>query len=205
MTSASAINTPVTTSIPQQEKRWTPLVARIRGGDREAIGQLYQQILPGLRLYFVHRLGTDAAGDAAHSVFLRAIEQIAAGDLREPEALPGYIRSIAARYVCAQIEQRRRKQMQGLSPGIESQIADGRKGPESEYGRQERLALALKVLRQMNEREREILTRFYLYEQPQEQICKEMGLTATQFRLLKSRAKARFGQMGQRQLRREAS
>jgi len=184
------------------QAKWTPLVERILQGDREAVGELYKQFLPGLRFYFISRLGRDAADDAAHSVFLMAVEQIAEGHLREPEALPGYIRSIAARHVCAQIEQRQREQWQSLSPAMESRLADGRKGPESEYGQQERLALALKVLRGMNRREREILTRFYLYEQAQEQICKEMGLTETQFRLLKSRAKARFGERGQKQLRR---
>jgi RNA polymerase sigma-70 factor (ECF subfamily) len=197
----------ITTQGPSQaeaanQSKWTPLVERIRQGDRDAVGELYEQLLPGLRFYFVNRLGRDAASDAAHSVFLRAVEQTAEGDLREPEALPGYMRTMAARYVCAQIEQRQREQWQSLTPLMESRLSDGRKGPESEYGQQERLTLALKVLRGMSEREREILTRFYLYEQTQEQICREMGLTETQFRLLKSRAKARFGQKGQQQLRR---
>jgi DNA-directed RNA polymerase specialized sigma24 family protein len=56
------------------------------------------------------------------------------------------------------------------------------------------------VLKGISQRDREILTRFYLYEQPQEQICEEMNLTETQFRLLKSRAKARFGELGKRRL-----
>jgi hypothetical protein len=38
-------------------------------------------------------------------------------------------------------------------------------------------------------------------EQPQQQICEEMNLTETQFRLLKSRAKARFGELGRRRLK----
>jgi RNA polymerase sigma-70 factor, ECF subfamily len=42
--------------------------------------------------------------------------------------------------------------------------------------------------------------RFYLNEEPQEQICREMALTETQFRLLKSRAKARFGEIGKKKL-----
>lgn len=200
MTSVTTAQGPSQAEAANQSK-WTPLVERIRQGDREAVGELYEQLVPGLRFYFVNRLGRDAADDAAHSVFLMAVEQIGAGDLREPEALPGYIRTIAARYVCGQIEQSQREQWQSLTPLMESRLSDGRKGPESEYGQQERLTLALKVLRGMSEREREILTRFYLYEQTQEQICKEMGLTATQFRLLKSRAKARFGQKGQKQLR----
>ena len=56
------------------------------------------------------------------------------------------------------------------------------------------------VLYSISERDREILTRFYLREQSQEQICEDMNLTETQFRLLKSRAKARFGELGRRKV-----
>jgi RNA polymerase sigma-70 factor, ECF subfamily len=47
---------------------------------------------------------------------------------------------------------------------------------------------------------REILTRFYLQEESQEEICAVMILTETQFRLLKSRAKSRFGELGKKKL-----
>jgi DNA-directed RNA polymerase specialized sigma24 family protein len=50
----------------------------------------------------------------------------------------------------------------------------------------------------ISRRDREILRRFYVEEQPQEMICEEMGLSYNQFRLLKSRAKARFGELGKR-------
>ena len=49
-------------------------------------------------------------------------------------------------------------------------------------------------------RYREILTRYYLREQTQDQICADMGLTETQFRLLRSHAEARFGELGRRTL-----
>ena len=62
--------------------------------------------------------------------------------------------------------------------------------------------LAEKVLRSVSTRDREILTRFYLMEQTQAEICEEMGLSETQFRLLKSRAKARFGELGKKRLAR---
>ena len=65
--------------------------------------------------------------------------------------------------------------------------------PEQKAIHEEKAGIMLKVLRGISARDREILTRFYLYEQTQEQICEEMNLTDTQFRLLKSRAKARFG------------
>jgi len=56
------------------------------------------------------------------------------------------------------------------------------------------------VLRSLSAKDQEILTRFYLDEQTQEEICEEMRLNETQFRLLKSRAKARFGELGRKKL-----
>ena len=56
------------------------------------------------------------------------------------------------------------------------------------------------ALASLSDRDRDILVRFYLKEQPQEQICREMSLTETQFRLLKSRAKAKFGEVGKKKL-----
>ena len=63
-------------------------------------------------------------------------------------------------------------------------------------------AMADAVLRSISVRDREILTRFYLMEETQEEICEEMNLSDTQFRLLKSRAKARFGELGRKRLAR---
>jgi DNA-directed RNA polymerase specialized sigma subunit len=62
----------------------------------------------------------------------------------------------------------------------------------------QRAEIAKKVLRGISERDREILHRFYVEEQTPDQICGEMGLSFNQFRLLKSRAKKRFGTLGQR-------
>ena len=59
-------------------------------------------------------------------------------------------------------------------------------------------ALMQRVLSELSDRDREILTRFYLQEQSQSKICQEMGLSETYFRLLKSRAKARFGELRKR-------
>jgi DNA-directed RNA polymerase specialized sigma24 family protein len=55
--------------------------------------------------------------------------------------------------------------------------------------------LAMRVLTSLPWRDREVLMRFYLKEQSPRQICRDMGLTQTQFRLTKSRAKARFTEL----------
>jgi RNA polymerase sigma-70 factor (ECF subfamily) len=102
--------------------------------------------------------------------------------------------------VAAQIEDNvlSRRQQFDLDWGLA--VRDTGSNPEQAAIRQENQQIAVKVLKSIAPRDREILIRFYLWEQPAEQICGEMGLTDTQFRLLKSRAKARFGELGKRKV-----
>jgi RNA polymerase sigma factor (sigma-70 family) len=79
-------------------------------------------------------------------------------------------------------------------------VADGRNNPEQTAAFRQKVEFMTSILQSLSDRDREILTRFYLDEQTQEQICEEMDLSETQFRLLKSRAKARFGELGKRKL-----
>lgn len=83
-------------------------------------------------------------------------------------------------------------------------VTDARRNPEQHVAFQQKVDFMIEILQQLSERDREILTRFYLNEESQEQICREMNLTETQFRLLKSRAKARFGDLGKRKLQQKA-
>jgi len=54
------------------------------------------------------------------------------------------------------------------------------------------MASIRRELAEMRTRDRELLVRFYLENQTREQICEEMGLTETQYRLFKSRAKGKL-------------
>lgn len=60
---------------------------------------------------------------------------------------------------------------------------------------EEQKALMELVLRALSDRDREVLLRFYVREQHPDQICIEMGISETQLRLIKSRAKARFAEL----------
>jgi DNA-directed RNA polymerase specialized sigma24 family protein len=77
-------------------------------------------------------------------------------------------------------------------------VSDWRENPERTVIAQQRAEIARRVLNGVSRRDRDILNRFYVLEQSQEQICADMGLSYNQFRLLKSRAKARFGELGRR-------
>jgi len=179
---------------------WGPLVARVREGDPQAMADLYHTFLRGIRYYLCRHLGPADLDDKVHDSYLIVVQAIQRGELRDPEKLMGFVRTVARRQVAAHIDEAIQSRRDVVDQEVGSRVVDRRSTPEQHLMREERIELMLKVLRGISPRDREILTRFYLYEQTQEQICAEMGLTDTQFRLLKSRAKARFGALGKRRL-----
>jgi len=179
---------------------WANVVGRIRLGEQSAVEELYRVFSRGIRYYLCRQLGPQDLDDRVHDCFLVVIHAIKKGDLREPERLMGFVRTIVRRQIAGFIEgmvETRRKQVDIEFGNI---IPDEKLNPENSAISKERDSLAASVLKTISKRDREILTRFYLEEQSQEQICKEMSLTETQFRLLKSRAKAKFGELGKRKL-----
>lgn len=180
--------------------RWTPLVEGIRSCNAGAIEDLYRLFGRGIRYFLCRHLGTQDLDDRVHDTFLVVVRSIQNGGLREPERLMGFVRTIVRRQIAAYIEETVQTRREHAELDFGGRVADHRHDPEQRLLREQRIELMLEVLRSISPRDREILTRFYLYEQTPEQICEEMGLSETQFRLLKSRAKARFGELGRRRL-----
>lgn len=179
---------------------WNGLVEKIRAGDTSSMEELYRVFSRGIRYYLCRHLGPQELDDRVHDSFLIVVQAIRNGSLREPERLMGFVRTIVRRQVAAYIDQAVQQRRDFADLDLGGRVADLRQNPEQKAIREEKAGIMLKVLKGISPRDREILTRFYLYEQTQEQICAEMNLSETQFRLLKSRAKARFGQMGKRRL-----
>jgi RNA polymerase sigma-70 factor (ECF subfamily) len=162
--------------------------------------ELYRIFARGIRFYLCRQLGMQELDDKVHDTFLIVVQAIRRGDLREPERLMGFVRTVVRRQVAAHIDHvvhSRRDEMH-LDVGI--RVADRQRNPEQHMAYQQKGEFMREILGELAERDREILTRFYLDEQTQDEICAEMNLTETQFRLLKSRAKARFGELGRRRL-----
>jgi RNA polymerase sigma-70 factor (ECF subfamily) len=179
---------------------WNALVEQVRLGDDAGMEQLYKLFSRGIRYYLCRQLGPQELEDKVHDTFLIVVNAIKRGDLREPDRLMGFVRTVVRRQVAAYIETavHTRREQTDLETGIA--VADRTQNPEQEAISREKAALMKSALASLSDRDREILVRFYLKEQPQEQICREMSLTETQFRLLKSRAKAKFGEIGRKKL-----
>jgi RNA polymerase sigma factor (sigma-70 family) len=179
---------------------WFELVRRIQIGDQSGMEELYSIFSRGIRFFLCRQLGPQELDDKVHDTFLIVVHAIQRGELRDPERLMGFVRTIVRRQIASYIDaaiQNRREQAE-IDAGVT--VVDREANPERSAMDQERESIMRRVLGEMSRRDREILTRFYLQEEPQEQICRDMKLSETQFRLLKSRAKARFGELGRRRL-----
>lgn len=165
------------------------LVERIRSDDAAAIQELYGVVVRFCRYLFRREAGCPEMKDQVHDLFLSVLDSIKQGELRDPRSLMGFVRTLGRRQVAQRIKsavrQRRRQREAPLWPHTERPP-----GPEERLLRRERLNLVRKALGKVTGRQREVLVRFYLLEQTKERICREMNLSQTQFRLVKTRGKA---------------
>lgn len=141
------------------------------------------------------RLGwSDSVNDIIHDVFVTTAECIRHGALNEPDKLLSFALGIARHLTSQEIRRRARRRRTEAA----ERISVASTTPEQLLQTAQKRELAWSVLNRLPKPEREILERFYLQEQPAADISREMGLTETQFRLAKSRAKAHFGVLGRK-------
>jgi RNA polymerase sigma-70 factor, ECF subfamily len=178
---------------------WSDLVARVRSGQTEGMEELYRLFSRGIRFYLVRQFGTDEVDDRVHDTFLAVVQAIRRDELKEPERLMGFVRTTVRQQVADHFNQVVRQR--GADSLVSHELR--RENPEEAAAFYRKIEFIDQVLAALSQRDREILTRFYLKEESQDQICREMALTETQFRLLRSRAKARFGELGKRFFSRE--
>ncbi|HSL06288.1 MAG TPA: sigma-70 family RNA polymerase sigma factor [Nitrospiraceae bacterium] len=142
----------------------------------------------GIRLLAQRQIGSDDCEDVAQETILTTIKAIQSGAIYNEEAIPAFARTVAQRHIIRIIHERQSSRNE-VAAIFHSSVADRLNNPEQAALAIERQALMVSVLKAMSIRDRMVLTRFYLDEETKEQICAEMGLTETQFRLIKSRAK----------------
>lgn len=176
---------------------FSELVLRIAADDPSAIDELYRLLCRGIRFLLARQVGWQGADDKVHDTLVIVVQAIQKGTLRDPQRLMGFVQTVVRRQVTAHIGHAVRNR-NGENDRNLGALPDHRDNPEESLEYRQKIELMKSVLRQLSAREQEILTRFYLHEQTPERICEEMSLTQTQFRLLKSKAKARFGELGKR-------
>jgi RNA polymerase sigma-70 factor (ECF subfamily) len=178
------------------ERHWASLVARIRSGDPAGLEELYAVFTTGIRFYLCRQLGPQDLDDKVHDAFLTITQSIRRGELREPDRLMGYVRTIIRRQVAAHIDCAVTARRNRSDQDYDALLCDHQPDPERRVIERQHADLAMRILNSLPPRDREVLIRFYLKEQSPRQICRDMSLTETQFRLIKSRAKGRLTELG---------
>jgi RNA polymerase sigma-70 factor (ECF subfamily) len=173
------------------EPRVSEIVCAIQAGCPDAQEQLYDLLSRGMRILISRRLAPQDVDDVLHTSFIAVVAAIRSNRIDRPEALIGYARTIVNRQIFAAIGSyvRGRTQETADASHIDLPVYST---PELDYIDDERREHVRKCIEQLRPMDREILYRFYVLEQSKEEICHDLKLTETAFRLAKSRAKAKL-------------
>lgn len=206
LTNAELLTLPGTTEAPAdgpeqhssfnrfESGRLSLLVEKVCQGDAAGMEELYGILAGSIRYLIVRQLGIQVADDKLHDTFLIIVDAIQRGVVREPERLLGFVRTVVHRQVAGHIREQSLARREQQDVDTVRTLATRERSPEAATILRERVAIMQTVMAALSTKERDVLMRFYTQEQTQEQICREMKLTETQFRLLKSRAKAKFAE-----------
>ncbi|MGE5569186.1 MAG: hypothetical protein ACM3S5_09140 [Rhodospirillales bacterium] len=152
------------------------LLERVGAADEGAISELSLLLSPGLRLLIRRRIGPEGVDERVRETLQDVIEGIRRNGLRNPDSLPAFVRET--------LQVRIARHVEPASPSIRQDS-------------QGSVRAMREVLESLPAVEREALTRFYVLEQPVEQVIEEMGFSAEDLRAIKTRAKKLFLQKKQ--------
>jgi RNA polymerase sigma-70 factor, ECF subfamily len=151
----------------------------------------------------IHREVMDAAvaDDLYQETFCIVLEKIREGDVREPEKLSGFVCCVAKNRVIKHFQRAARQERLTETEEAVSLPHPARDRLE-ELLRKESADIVRQILKEMtNERDVQVLFRFYLAEDDKEQICADLGLTGLQFNLVLHRARERYRELYERTMR----
>lgn len=169
------------------------LVERIMNGDSRAESELVERYQQGVLTLLRHQ-GCDRslAEDLAQETFLLLIPKLRAGELRNPESLSSFIRSIA-KYLAIEHFRKVRLHPKVGDLSMAEDVIDPKPRPDLESWFKEEIGIVRRVLSELKiERDRQVLYRFWILEEDKELICAALGVPPKNFNAVLHRARNRF-------------
>ncbi len=197
LSAASVISLHKRDSALEEEARTAArIVQGIRGpADERSVyeSEMVERYSRGLRYLLARRIGDDErARDLLQDTFLIALEKLREIKLDNPERLAGYLRGIAIR-VALNAGRRRNREPYPMEIEAVAAIPDSEPRQFQHIAKQQTLSAVHTLLESMPvERDRELLLRFYVYDQDKQEICGALGLDSLHFNRVLFRAKGRF-------------
>lgn len=172
------------------------LVARVRAGDEEAESELYRRYQRGL-LFFLRRLtrDPDLAADLCQDAFVILLQKLRRDGLDEPHKLNSYLHGIARKLSARSLVIRRRTEDFGDDPQIEM-VPDPGDDPYDKVSREETMRIVMAMFDELTvERDRQLLLRFWVYDEDRDTICAALGIDSGHFHRVIYRARNRFREL----------
>ncbi len=172
----------------------TALVDSIGAGDRTAEARLFERYQRGLGFFLRRetRGDIDLAEDIAQDTFRIVLERLRKDGIDNPERLAGYIHS-TARYVLIGWQRKQGRRNTHADTEQVERTADQTSGQANEINQQQTAVLLRSLLKELpTDRDRAILTRFYLHQEDKASICAALELSDLHFNRVLYRAKQRF-------------
>lgn len=172
------------------------LVERIGQGDRDAEGELVERYSRGLLALLTARTGDrELAKDLRQDTYCIALEKLRNDRLAEPERLSAYLSGIARNLVIGDVRKKSRRKTTSDTDFLQH-CSDETPGQFQQVSRAQVARLVRRLLDELPvERDRELLTRFYVYDQDKELICEELELDSLHFNRVLFRAKKRLREL----------
>ena len=178
------------------------LVSRIRAGDQQAEVELVECYSSVVMSIIRREVGATALTDDLYQEsFCIILEKVRRGDVREAEKLSGFVCGVARNQV---IKHFQRAARQWDLAGTEDADCISHPAPDQleQLLQREKADIVRQILQEMtNERDIQVLFRFYLAEHDKNQICADLGLTSMQFNLVIHRARERYRELYERAMR----
>lgn len=172
------------------------LVPLIEAGDARAEERLIELYGRGIALLLDrHTNGSEEAQDLFQDTFRLAIEKLRRGELRDPVKLPGFLSRMARNLAIEFYRKASRRKTDADSEAVDS-AARVRSNQLDRLLETESAGLVRQVIGELNnERDRQILYRFYIVEEEKEQISADLGLSSLQFNRVLHRARQRYKEL----------
>ena len=135
------------------------------------------------------------AEDLAHETLMVAIERLRSRPLDEPSRLAAFLRGTARNL--AQAKRRREaRQRTSLAGDQIYDMVDGHADPLAAAAREQESQLVRRLISELRvPRDRELLYRYYVADEPAERICADLGLDAAHLHRVLHRARTRLREL----------
>lgn len=180
---------------PSESASLHRLVAQVAASDQVAERQFVEQYRAGVRLLVRRhcRPNEPMVDDLTQDVLMSVLQRLRDGELRDPAALPGYVRQTVVFTVTSEYRKRARR---GESGEPLADIVAGHDDPERATGRAQVASGVKRLLAEMAvPRDREVLRRFYLEEQDKDAVCAALAIDPSHFHRVLFRARQRLREL----------